>query len=163
MKAIRFASFGGYRRFCSSWWNDLGQWLFCGWLHDIKTYWHRARHGWAPKDTWNLDGYLSHVLAGSLRHLAANVHGTPFCYPNISPNQTDEHTVEHDERWVTDLNRWADVFEDSQADLFELYPVDDDDKSPDRYLLINKEERRRSDAVTAAIIEMAPWWHALWD
>ena len=29
---------------------------------DIKARLHRSKHGWAPRDTWNFEGYLSKVI-----------------------------------------------------------------------------------------------------
>jgi hypothetical protein len=37
-----------------------------------KWAWHRARHGWSPRDTWSLDDYLCRVIAGSIKHLRDN-------------------------------------------------------------------------------------------
>ena len=64
IKPIKFWSFGGYRRFCSAWWRDLFRSCTIGLIYDIKTYWHRARYGWAPRDTWSLDHYLATYWLG---------------------------------------------------------------------------------------------------
>lgn len=37
----------------------------------------RARHGWAPRDTWSLDGHLCRTLGAMLNHLAEHTHGWP--------------------------------------------------------------------------------------
>lgn len=43
----------------------------------IETAIARARHGWAPPDTWSLDGHLCRILGGMLDHLAEHTHGWP--------------------------------------------------------------------------------------
>lgn len=43
----------------------------------ITASYHRVRHGWAPRDTWNLDKHLCKVLGEMLAHLADNLHGWP--------------------------------------------------------------------------------------
>jgi hypothetical protein len=185
-KPIPFCSFGGYRLLCSHWWWDLldyvvgvdrnryrelpeyAQWWHWldvgvpGWLRDVRTYWHRARYGWAPKDTWSLDDYLNGVLAGSLAHLAEHTHGTPCGYPMrgdeaaaIVADGTWEEMVTDHVRWEADLRRWAHAFSEEPND------VDIFDK-PD-YVRHNAEEKRRRDAIHQALREMEPWWDALWD
>lgn len=37
----------------------------------------RARRGWSDADTWNLDTYLTQLIAGALTHLADRSHGYP--------------------------------------------------------------------------------------
>ncbi len=174
-KPIPFCSFGGYRRFCSWWWNDLlwyvtgisvdhsrremkrPWWEFAyvrrpGWLLDIHNYWHRARYGWAPKDTWSLDNYLNGVLAGALTHLADHSHGTPAGYPSVAA--TLETETDH-AQWESDLRRWAKVFSEDPDDV-EIYDKPD-------YTAQWAEETRRRDAIHQALREMEPWWDALWD
>jgi hypothetical protein len=48
-----------------------------------KWAWHRARHGWSPRDAWGYDSYLCRSIAGALTHLRDNGHGyfgTPDSY-----------------------------------------------------------------------------------
>lgn len=49
----------------------------------------RVRCGWAPRDTWSLDGHLGRVLGGMLDHLAEHTHGWPQG-PDL-PELTDWH------------------------------------------------------------------------
>lgn len=37
----------------------------------------RVRHGWAPRDTWSLDGHLCRTLGAMLGHLAEHTHSWP--------------------------------------------------------------------------------------
>lgn len=57
---------------------------------------HRGRHGWAPRDCWELDGYLARVMGESLHHLAETEHGWPGW-----ENQDFED-------WVAELHMHAD-------------------------------------------------------
>jgi hypothetical protein len=43
----------------------------------LETATARARRGWAPRDTWSLDGYLCRTLGAMLDHLAEHTHGWP--------------------------------------------------------------------------------------
>ena len=139
---------------------------------DIRTLYRRARHGWAPRDVWSLDHYLNRVLAGSLEHLAETTHGAPVGYPYLVPHIRDgesmrpyRHTddpndvVTDHERWVIDLRRWAVSFRQA---------ADDSDIFEDGARFVSTESQlaemqRRSDALRQALVEMTPWWEALWD
>ena len=148
---IKFCSFGGYRMFSVPWWKDLGQWITRGWLRDIKTYWHRARYGWAPRDTWSLDHYVSGVLGGALAHLAKHKNGTPSGYPCLDPQCHTDH-----DRWVADLQRWAEAFAAyARDDYYELHGTD--------YKAWHADEKRRQENMEQALKEMTPWFTALWD
>lgn len=173
-KPIKLWSVGGYVPFCSAWWNDIGWWAvgvslrntyddrpwwrrvdvdIPGWVKDIRTYWHRARYGWAPRDTWSLDYYLCGVLAGSLERLADHAPGTPAFYPNQNPVTGDEET-DHN-LWRADLKRWAKAFSESPHDV-DIYDAPTYEKQ------LAEEERRR-DAIHTALRQMEPWFDALWD
>lgn len=160
-KPIRFCSFPTYRRFSWWWWNDLLGYLIGieqniyqqdwwrisvhrpGWMMDIYTYWHRARYGWAPKDVWDLDYHLNHLLAETLTQLAERTHGYPTGYRST-------------EAWQADLRRWAQVFSEDPNDV-KFY---EDDQGYQQY---RAEEKRRRDAIHQALKELEPWWDALWD
>lgn len=43
----------------------------------IETAIGRVLRGWAPRDTWSLDGHLCRVLGAMLDHLAEHTHGWP--------------------------------------------------------------------------------------
>ena len=155
MTPIPLWSFGGYRRFCRSWWKELWRFVRKGWWQDLCTYWHRARYGWAPRDTWGLDDYLAGVLGGSLHHLADHHCGTPACYPQVNPT-ADDHLRTNHNQWTDDLHRWAHVF-GQYADRHDLWGND----LPGEQILA--EERRRMDAVQPALAELTPWFSGLWD
>ena len=44
---------------------------------DLVAFWQRGRRGWAVRDTWEMDAYLSRVIPDMLDHLAANANGAP--------------------------------------------------------------------------------------
>lgn len=175
MKPIHFSSFGGYRRFCSSWWNDLLWYTigidFSGWLHyreigttpvrwrcpgwcrDIYTFYHRGRYGWAPRDVWNLDHYLNRVLGSTLAHLADTTHGTPNGYPLGA-------ATDH-EKWEADLRKWSAAFLDLHA-WDDGGDVEEYEKGTDIRVQI-KMEQDKYRKVEKTLKQMAPWWGGLWD
>lgn len=161
-KPIRFISFGGYKRFSTLWWDELVSYTtglsICpfyhlstpGWCRDIYTYWHRARYGWAPRDTWNLDGYLNRTFAGTLDHLAEHGMGCPQEY-------FDDSVVDHEcHRWRTQLKKWAHAFNEDPSDV-NIYDRDND------YADHNAEETRRRDNLHRTLKELEPMWECLWD
>jgi hypothetical protein len=44
---------------------------------NVKAFWQRGRRGWADRDVWNLDHYLSTVIRDSVNHLNETKHGWP--------------------------------------------------------------------------------------
>ncbi len=43
----------------------------------MPDFFRRGKRGWGNSDTWNLDGYLSDVIKGSVLHLEKHIHGYP--------------------------------------------------------------------------------------
>lgn len=43
----------------------------------VPEFFIRGRRGWAPSDTWNLDGYFSRVMGEALARFAESTHGWP--------------------------------------------------------------------------------------
>ena len=161
---IPFCSLGGFRLFSSYWWADLLwyvtgiqisilhlyydvrpriRWRVPGWCGDLYTYWHRARYGWAPRDTWSLDVHLNRVLAGTLEHLADHTLSYPATYTSH-------------EQWESDLRRWAQAFREDPQDV-DIYDRDDN------YTQHRAEEDRRRANLHAALKELEPLWEGLWD
>lgn len=96
--------------------------------HPIRT-WRtlsaRARHGWAPQDTWNLQRHLGEVIAGSVEHLRDNTHSYPAgttpqeweailteiaegfrAYDAVDPNRVPQETAAKLQRSHELLARW---------------------------------------------------------
>lgn len=186
MKPIHFSSYVGYRRFCSSWWNELlrytigitfdgwlhyrdikakpVRWGIPGWCYDIYTFYHRGRYGWAPRDVWSLDHYLNRVLGCTLAHLADTTCGTPSGYPLGAKAPSDKfgNPVTNHERWQADLRTWSAAFLDMHAwddggDM-EAY---ENNTMPARDLWKMKEDKQKK--VEKALKAVAPWWGGLWD
>jgi len=170
-KSIRFFSFVGYRPFTWPWWNNLlwysvgisvydswydKGWKFTlrvpGWCQDVSAYWHRARYGWAPRDTWSLDSYLNQVLAGTLAHLAKHSSGYPSSYADAK--STDIQTPS--DKWRADLLRWATAFSEDPEDV-NIYDRDTN------YVRQTAEETRRRKNLHTALQEIEPMWGSLWD
>lgn len=171
-KPIAFCSFEGYRRFCLPWWNELLDYctgidcrgaLFYrdietrrvefrvpGWCRDIYTYWHRARYGWAPRDTWSLNTYLNNTFAGTLHHLAEHTHSCPHEY--CDETAPDNHC----HRWESTLRRWAAAFSECPDDV-DIYDREQN------YRQHNAEETRRRENIHTALKEIEPLWDSLWD
>lgn len=119
-------------------------WWVWGWTRDVRTYWHRARYGWAPRDVWSLDTYLDGVLGGALARLGRDVCSYPSDYPGGC------------EQWEADLNRWAVAFQRVAADdYYEIHGRD--------FAAWNADEAAREKARNEALAEMLPWWGALWN
>lgn len=174
-KAFQFFSLGRYRPFCDAWWNDgLAYWTgldFSGrqhileidarrvewhrprWCHDIYTYWHRARYGWAPQDTWDLDNYLDTVIGHSVIHLSNHTHSAPTGYPRLMNLPLDgdwSPVTDYDWSPVTDYDQWrADLLRWGTACAMASAALEDEDAS--------------AAARTKALEEMLPWWDSLWD
>jgi hypothetical protein len=60
-------------------------------VNHLVWYHQRARRGWADCDTWNLDGYVIHVIAPMLAYLAEHNHAYPGCPPFDTPEKWDAH------------------------------------------------------------------------
>lgn len=170
---VTYTLFGGYRRWTRRWWADLGRWVTHYWWQDLYTFYHRGRYGWAPRDTWSLDQYLTGVLSGSLSHLADTSHGTPSSYPYISPrvrvagtdvlrlfdpttDAWDDVVCDHDQ-WKADLRRWAQAHHDltTKWDDYPGYDADD-------YTAMNAECARRERVAKDARRDLLVWWSSLW-
>lgn len=164
-KPIPFCSFGGYQRITRYWWANLLwyttgvsiahryayiRWRTPGWCDDLYTYWHRARYGWAPRDTWSLDGHLNHVLAGTLDHLAEHSHSCAQTYFDASAKDNECH------KWEAALRRWAQAFSEDPNDVM-IYDRDDN------YVQHRAEEERRRKNLHTALKEIEPVWESLWD
>lgn len=148
---IKFFHGNPCRRFSSYWLKHYLWYFWKGWRQDVHGIYHRARYGWAPRDLWNLDFYLNKVIAETLERLAETKCGTPVGYPQRNPVNT-EVEPDHD-LWRADLKRWAKAFRDVNT-------LEEEKMDIPTYM---DESRKRWDALEQTLIEMAPWWGALWD
>jgi len=46
-------------------------------IEDIKAFYQRGKRGWADRDCWSLDWYLSGVMVEAINHLRKTAHGFP--------------------------------------------------------------------------------------
>jgi hypothetical protein len=74
-------------------------------VNQVVWYHQRARRGWADCDTWNLDGYVLHVIAPMLAHLAEHGYAYPGRVPFDTPEKWDEHLRDLSGR----LSAWGEV------------------------------------------------------
>jgi hypothetical protein len=98
-----------------------------------------------------------------LRHLGNTTNSTPFGYPRrpeLSGDVSYEDIQTDHNQWKSDLLRWAQVFEESALSDGLIFDPDWKDKPIQE---MADEERRRYQARTEALKEMAPWWNSLWD
>lgn len=168
-KPIPFCSFGGSQPLTRWWWCDLlsyttgisishcyaygdgrVRWRTPRWCRDLYTYWHRARYGWAPRDTWSLDGHLNDVLAGTLEYLADHTHGCPSVYYAGDQHDAPCH------KWNAKLRQWAHAFSEDPND------VNINDRE-NQYAQQKAEENRRRVNIHTALKELEPNWEHLWD
>jgi hypothetical protein len=98
--------------------------------HKIGGLFQRAHRGYADHDLWSFDLYISGVLAGGLRQLAARAHGYPCDFPG-------------------GFDGWQ-LWLREKADWFEWYCKDEDGTSEELGwidpTLTTAEKRRRMDA-----------------
>jgi hypothetical protein len=123
---------------------------------DLYTFYHRARYGWSPRDTWNLNTYLDGVLAETLDHLADHAHGSPGGYPfkKNPPLDANGVSITDHEQWVHDLKRWSAVFRECEAcDDFDVV------KSSTGWHQRETHSERRA----RVLLELSVWWNHLWD
>jgi hypothetical protein len=64
----------------------------------------RATRGWCDSDCWNVDGYITRVLAGMLAHLAEHNQAYPGCPPFETPEKWSAHLRDLSVR----LRAWTD-------------------------------------------------------
>ncbi len=111
----------------------------------IRQFIDRGRYGFSPDDCWNLESYLSDVIARSVSQFAQDTNG----YPS---------TVESFEEWEAVL---AEIVEG-----FQLYAEPDDDMgyvdgkfSVEAY---TKEERRRTQKLNRSFDLLKKYYQGLW-
>jgi hypothetical protein len=103
-------------------------------LDQLEVFVQRGRRGWADRDTYDLDRYLSSVIAGSLRHLADISHGWP--------GESSEWPTF--EQWLTQLRDLADTFD--RFCQWEDIPADE-----------------RESTIDVAFATLRKAWWGLWD
>lgn len=103
-------------------------------LQTLKSRRQRAKRGWADSDVWNMDAYLSLVIADMLKHLAETTTGVPH---EFDPESNDWET------WLKDT-----------AELFRSYTIDCKTLDEEQQALLN---------VKAGLIRLWDKWGSLWD
>lgn len=77
----------------------------------IKWFIQRGARGWAPRDTWGLDDYLSGWLPQALRYLKEHKHGVPMAAFPEGPEYIDETGNPTDEAFKIAEARWDAIME----------------------------------------------------
>lgn len=115
-----------------------------GIIHDawqwIKAKSFQLVYGFDYRDTWNLDIAMAKWLYPRLRHLANVTHSYP--------GRDEYESEDGDKRWMSDLNKHADVFERYAS----RWGIDDFD-----------EENRLCFEARESMKWIAKWYLALWD
>lgn len=103
--------------------------------YDAKYFIQRGKRGWADRDTWALDNYLSRWLPDALKHLKANKHGTPMDMFDGLPMDEDSNPTHesHDiasKRWddtmdkmIAAFDAWNRMEEGLYEDILGPYPL----------------------------------------
>lgn len=125
----------------SWWWQDHKP------LPALKAFWQRGRRGWADRDTWNLDHYISGILAGSLLHLVNTTHGNPCRATKWEDCGSKGCSLNCAELWDKELRENAEKFklmyEDEWGTVEELQKLEQTSKE--------------------ALEWLSRWYGALWD
>lgn len=85
-------------------------------FRSFKYAYQRVTRGWANCDTWDLDDYLEHVIAGTLNYLADNHMGYP-----------GNEKFPDDETWTKYLKDTAQKFYNGN-EINDVYPTPEGDK-----------------------------------
>lgn len=108
----------------------------------IKNFIQRGKKGWCPEDTWNLDNYLSRVIAESVDYLNKNKHGYPH-------RLTDK--------------KWSKILKDISEGMLAVERFDDNfdyDQSFEKYKSeYDKAYKKRKEALKL----LTTYFNNLWD
>jgi hypothetical protein len=84
--------------------------------YNVKWFFQRGIRGWANRDTWGLDDYLSGFLPNALRYLKEHKHGTPkhgtpmSVFPD-GPEFIAEDGNPTDEAYKIAVARWDEIMD----------------------------------------------------
>lgn len=77
----------------------------------LKWFYQRGRYGYADRDVWSVDWYLTSFMGKALRQLSTQVHGVPIIDTGrviTDPNDCDCLTMEE---WKFTINYIAETFD----------------------------------------------------
>lgn len=126
---------------------------------------HRARHGWAARDTWGLDSYLCQLIGEAVAHLRDTTHGFPDS-PDLhnmpqmvrSVSLSSVDLAEDEEPGYT---RWKAILTAISEPLL-AYRDREDLSIEDIHASLEREKKSIEEAQDALRL-MADWLPALWD
>lgn len=119
-----------------------------GWpLQNYRTRRIRGRKGWAPTDVWNLEAYLSILIAETLEHLAKTDNSFPSDLLPLALDYrpTPEEWEHAAQSWVNWLNETAQCFREYHR------------------LTENLEDAKAHEEVKKGLARLAERWPSLWD
>ena len=107
----------------------------------------RAKYGFCPRDTWNLDTYLAIVLQNSLIWFSKNHHG----YPGTMTNE------EYEEK----LAQMIEYIKEYLIDYIDLAPDTEDSEILTKYY--KEAEKKREETLDAGFKLLRELFETLWD
>lgn len=132
---------------------------------EVKWHWQRAFRGWADCDVWDMNGYLTQLIPGMLRHLKAHSTGYPMHFQGMEYNDKNEVVYQRTNEeaaaaWDACLQSIIDGLEayDRVEDSFDFCGTTQEDI--DQYL---KDLNAAIDKRTKVFHLMAEHFGSLWD
>lgn len=107
----------------------------------------RAKYGFCPRDTWNLDTYLAIVLQNSLIWFSKNHHGYPGTMTNEEYEKKLAQMIEYTKEYLIDYIDLAPDTEDSEI-LTKYY---------------KEAEKKREETLDAGFKLLRELFETLWD
>ena len=107
----------------------------------------RAKYGFCPRDTWNLDTYLAIVLQNSLIWFSKNHHG----YPDTMTNE------EYEEK----LAQMIEYIKEYLIDYIDLAPDTEDSEILKKYY--KEARKKREETLDAGFKLLRELFETLWD
>lgn len=75
----------------------------------------RAKYGFCPRDTWNLDAYLATVFQNALIYFSKNHHGYPGTMTNEEYEEKLAQMIEYAKEYLVDYIDFAPDIEDKEV------------------------------------------------
>lgn len=155
-------------KYIKNWGTNIGTFF-----RSFKWAYQRATRGFADKDVWNLDTYLTELIADSVEQLADIQHGWPGTDEFPTPESWDEYL-----RKAVSLLRyslgelpnkyekeWMDTWINDEDMLRHITdPTDSDKEITKKFLDVEQEnELKQRDAQNEGLRMLFAVWNSLWD
>jgi hypothetical protein len=129
------------------------------WICELKDFIQRRRYGYADRDVYDLDNYLSAWLPKALKKIK-NAGSMPYCmYRGIEPDEYGQYTKEQkkaaEEKWKNIVQKMIDGFTAHQRLCYNSYSSQDE-------IQLRKEMRRDSKAFDEGMRLFVRYYWDLW-